>query len=191
MKELVFLLEERSAEAMLKTLLPRILKEDTQFRCIPFEGKQDLEKQMTRKIRAYQNEQARFIVLRDQDSHPDCQEVKRKLLELCAASGKAPRCLVRIACKELETFYLADLQAVEHALEMKGLVRHQHTRKFRTPDRLGSPNRELKSLTGNRYEKVAGSRAIGQHLLLDNTRSPSFYHLITAIQRLENELLQE
>ena len=189
MRELVFLLEERSAEAMLETLLPRVLKPDTQFRCIPFEGKQDLEKQMVRKIRAYQNAQARFIVLRDQDSHPDCRVVKRKLLDLCESTGKASQCLVRIACRELEAFYLADLQAVENALEIKGLVKHQQTKKFRAPDGLGSPSRELRTLTDSRYEKVAGSRAIGKHLLLDNTRSPSFHHLITAIQRLENEPL--
>lgn len=191
MRELVFLLEERSAEAMLEMLLPRILSKGIQFRCIPFEGKQDLEKQMVRKIRAYQNENARFIVLRDQDSHPDCKAVKRKLIELCEISGKEPKCLVRIACKELETFYLADLQAVENALGMKGLSKSQKSKKFRDPDRLGSPSKELKTLTNDRYEKIAGSRAIGKHLQLDNTRSPSFSNLLSAIRRLESELLQE
>lgn len=191
MRELVFLLEEASAKAMLESLLPRMLGQETKFRCIPFEGKQDLEKQMVRKIRGYQNEHARFIVLRDQDNHPDCTVVKRKLLDLCNESGKAGRCLVRIACRELETLYLADLQAVEKALEIQGLARHQGSRKFRAPDALGSPSKELKTLTGNRYEKVAGSRAIGLHLSLDSDRSPSFRNLIAAIRRLENELNQE
>lgn len=191
MRELVFLLEEPSAKAMLESLLPRMLKQDTLFRCIPFEGKQDLEKQLTRRIRAYQNERARFIVLRDQDSHPDCTAVKQGLLDLCDKSGKFARCLVRIACRELEAFYLADLQAVERALEIGGLTRHQSSRKFRSPDGLGSPSRELKTLTRNRYEKVAGSRAIGKHLQLDNARSASFRNLIAAIRRCEDELLRE
>lgn len=191
MRELVFLLEEFSAKAMLESLLPRILNEETAFRCIPFEGKQDLEKQLARKIRAYQNDQARFIVLRDQDSHPDCTQVKARLLELCKQSGKPGKCLVRIACKELEAFYLADLLAVEQALELKALAKQQQVRKFRTPDTLGSPSRELKTLTSNRYEKVAGSRAIGKSLSLDNDRSPSFRNLITAIRRMENELIKE
>ena len=132
MRELVFLLEEPSAKAMLESLLPRMLKQDTLFRCIPFEGKQDLEKQLTRRIRAYQNERARFIVLRDQDSHPDCTAVKQGLLDLCDKSGKFARCLVRIACRELEAFYLADLQAVERALEIDGLTRHQNSRNANT-----------------------------------------------------------
>ena len=76
MRELVFLLEERSAKAMLESLLPRVLHPDVRSRMVPFEGKQDLEKQLTRKIRAYHNPLARFIVLRDQDSHPDCAGLK-------------------------------------------------------------------------------------------------------------------
>ena len=42
MKEIVFLLEEASARAMLETLLPRMLADGIRFRCIVFEGKQDL-----------------------------------------------------------------------------------------------------------------------------------------------------
>jgi len=191
MKELVFLLEEPSAKAMLESLLPRVLNAGTTFRCIPFEGKQDLEKQLTRKIRAYQNPLARFIVLRDQDSHPNCLQVKQRLLKLCHASGKAEKCLVRIACTELEAFYLADLAAVESALNIHGLARQQQSRKFRSPDALGSPSKELQALTKGHYEKVAGSRAIGHHLSLDNQRSPSYRNLLAAIRRMEGELIAE
>ena len=184
MRELVFLLEEDSAKALLESLLPRLLADDYPCRLIAFEGKQDLEKQMIKRIRGYQNPEARFIVLRDQDSYPDCKKVKATLMRRCRESGKAAHCLVRIACTELETFYLADLEAVEAALEMKGLVRHQAARKFRTPDALASPSKELRTITGNRYEKVSGSRAIGSHLKLQNDRSPSFRNLISGIQRM-------
>ncbi|MFZ5756782.1 MAG: DUF4276 family protein [Pseudomonadota bacterium] len=188
MKELVFLLEERSAKSLLESLLPRILRPGTGFRCIPFEGKQDLERQLVRKIRVYQNPHARFIVLRDQDIEPDCQRMKQRLLDLCRDSGKADHCLVRVACRELETFYLADLAAVEGALGLTGLARLQQTRKFRAPDALQNPALELKTLTVKRYEKVAGSRAIGEQLALDNGRSPSFRNLIAGIRRMEAEL---
>lgn len=77
MRELVFLLEEHSARAMLESLLPRILSNDIQYRLIAFEGKQDLEKQLERRIRGYQNSLARFVILRDLDSHPDCRAVKK------------------------------------------------------------------------------------------------------------------
>ena len=189
MRELVFLLEEASAKAMLNALLPRMLDARLTYRLIPFEGKQDLEKQLTRKIRAFQNPHARFIVLRDQDSQPDCTQLKQQLLSLCEAAGKSADCLVRIACRELETFYLADLLAVEQALGIKGLARQQASRKFKAPDGLGSPSRELKMLTGQCYEKVSGSRRIGEFLQIDNPRSPSFANLIKAIRRMERQLL--
>jgi len=35
------------------------------------------------------------------------------------------------------------------------------------------------------------SRAIGQHLNLDNERSPSFRNLVAAIRRLEIELIKD
>jgi hypothetical protein len=167
------------------------LKADTFVRYITFQGKQDLEKQLVRKIRGYQSDKVRFIVLRDLDSHPDCSRLKQRLLNLCIESGRVHQCLVRLACKELESFYLADLLAVETALMIPGLAQKQQSKKFRQPDYLGSPVNELKTLTKNRYQKVAGSRVIGMHLNLDNQRSPSFRHLVTAIRRMENELIAE
>lgn len=189
MKELVFLLEEASAKAMLESLLPRILNPEIKARLIPFEGKQDLEKQMSKRMREYLNPEARFIVLRDQDSAPDCKVVKARLVERCQHAGQAAKSLVRIACKELETFYLADLNAVEQGLSINKLTKHQGAAKFREPDRLGSPSKELTTLTSGRYQKVSGSRAIGKFLDVTNERSSSFKNLIRGIRRMESELL--
>lgn len=187
--ELVFLLEEESAKAMLESLLPRILNPRIKARLIPFEGKQDMEKQMDRRLRGYLNPDARFIVLRDQDSAPDCGAVKARLVEHCRLAGRAAKSLVRIACKELETFYLADLRAVEQGLATGNLSGLQASAKFRAPDKLGSPSRELAALTKGLYQKVSGSRAIGRYLDPDNVRSASFRNFIESIRRMESELL--
>ena len=120
MKELVFMLEEASAGAMLEGLLPRVLDPRVQPRLMVFEGKQDLERQMVRRLRGYLNPQARFIVLRDQDSTPDCRVLKAALMRLCTQAGRDAVSLVRIACHELEAFYLADLRAVEAAWGLAG-----------------------------------------------------------------------
>lgn len=186
MKELVFLLEEESAQAMLEGLLPKLLPEGMTVRHLVFEGKSDLEKQLVKKIQCYRNPEARFIVVRDQDSHPDCTAVKAKLAGLCKQAGK-PEALVRIACRELESFYLADLAAVEKGLELSGLVGHQGNRKYRNPDHLGSPSKELAALTKGRYQKVGGSRAIAPWLAPDNIRSDSFRNLVTGIRRIATE----
>lgn len=187
MSELVFMLEEASARAMLEGLLPKVLPAGITPRYIVFEGKQDLEKQLVRKMRGYRNPDARFVVMRDQDSNPDCKAVKAKLSELCRLAGK-PAALVRIACRELESFYLGDLAAVELGLKITGLVRHQPNKLFREPDRLGSPSKELKTLTKGLYQKVGGSRDIGPHLDLDNTRSASFHNLVAGIRRVSGEM---
>jgi hypothetical protein len=189
MKELVFLVEGEAERNLLDALMPRLFPDGIGYRVIPFQGKQDMEKRMNLRIRGYQNASARFIILRDQDSHADCAVLKQGLMARCRGTGKEAHCLVRIACRELETFYLADLAAVEKALDMPGLARRQGGKKFRDPDHLGSPSRELKALTVNRYEKRAGSRAVGQYLSLDNTRSPSFRNLLAGVQRLSVELL--
>lgn len=184
MKELVFCLEESSAKVMLEGVLPRLLPVGAfVFRFMVFEGKQDLEKQLPRKLKGYCNSEARFLVIRDQDAHPNCVDVKAKLVELCNQAGR-PNALVRIACRELESFYLSDLTAVERGLRIHGLSKLQQTKKFRSPDYLGSPSRELSILTKGKYQKIGGSRSIGVHLQLDNDRSESFSNLISGICRL-------
>lgn len=182
MKELVFLLEEPSAKALLDVLLPRFTPEGVAFRFIVFEGKQDLERQLVRRMRGYLNPQAHFIVVRDQDAG-DCREIKRRLVEKCRESGKE-RFLVRIACRELESWYLADLAAVESGLGLTGLRQRQAGKKYRDPDRLSGPKRELKSLTREAYSEIEGSRAIGPHLDLTNARSRSFVAFLRGIQEI-------
>jgi hypothetical protein len=189
-KELVFLLEEASAKAMLESLLPRILAPDIKPKLIAFEGKSDLEKQMVKRIKGYLNPNARFIVMRDQDSVPDCLILKNALLAKCMESGRQPIPLVRIACRELESFYLADLNAVETAMAIKGLAKQQNSKKFRSPDYLSSPSKELATMTKQLYQKVSDSRTIGLYLEIDNQRSVSFKNLIAGIRHIEQELMK-
>ncbi|MBF0293633.1 MAG: DUF4276 family protein [Magnetococcales bacterium] len=181
MTMLVFLLEEPSAREMLQATLPRLLPE-TAFQCIVFKGKQDLEKQLLPKLRGWLTPDSRFIVLRDQDSG-DCVRIKAHLRSLCQQAGRHD-VLIRIACRELESFYLGDLTAVEKGLGLTGLARHQNTARFRDPDHLANPALELATLTRERYQKVLGSRAIAPHLALDTNRSVSFNALITGIRSL-------
>lgn len=82
-------------KVLLDGLLPRLVP-GLQFLCVPHEGKQDLEKSVPRKLRAWREPGVRFVVLRDKDGG-DCRELKRKLVSLCEAGGY-PNTLVRIAC---------------------------------------------------------------------------------------------
>lgn len=184
MRCLIFLLEEPSAEEMLKGILPRLLPDDVHSEFRVFEGKQDLEKGLSRTIKAWRVPNCTFVVIRDQDSG-DCHAVKEKLIDLCrqAKRNDIP-VLARVACRELESFYLGDLAAVEKGLGVRGLARKQNKQKFRAPDRLGSPSRELALLTSGRYEKMAGSRAIAPHLQIENNKSRSFNILVAGIRKI-------
>jgi len=180
MTTLVFFLEEPSAKEMLLSILPKILPEHVVPRFIVFEGKQDLEKQLVRKLKLWRTPNSHFIVLRDQDAG-DCRKIKGNLREKCKEAGR-PDAIVRIACHELESFYLGDLQAVEKGLAMSGLAKRQNQRKFRQPDNLPNPARELTMLTKKNYQKIAGSRAIGKYLNPEDNRSNSFNVLIKAVR---------
>lgn len=184
MSELVFLLEEASARAMLEGMLPKFLLGGLMVRYIVFEGKQDLEKQLVRRLRGYRTPGARFVILRDKDAS-DCHAVKKRLLQLCQQADR-PEALVRIACHELESWYLGDLKAVERGLGVQGLASKQGNRKYREPDRLTNASQELIKLTGSRYHKIGGSRSIGPYLSLDTNRSHSFAVFVAGLKRIIN-----
>lgn len=189
--KLVFLLEEESAKAMLESILPRLLPPPFSFeeniQIITFEGKQDLEKRLEKRLRGYLIPDTKFIIMRDQDSEDDCRKVKEKLLMLCQKSGKRSSCLVRIVCRELESFYLGDLQAVDRAFNLDGkLVHLQKNRKFKAPDNLTNAKQELKKLVPE-YQQISGSREIGKFLSFDDNKSISFNYLIQGIKKLIEE----
>ena len=187
MKSLVFFLEEYSARVMLEGLLPRFLPDGWIVRYIVFEGKQDLEKQLFRKLRAWRLPGCEFVVLRDKDSG-DCVRIRQGLVEKCDRAGK-PDTLVRIAIHELESWYLGDLAAVETGLELRNLARKQTGRKFREPDRIAGPAHEIRELTNKKYQKISGSRAIGRHLSLTNNCSRSFMKFISGVRNITQAAL--
>jgi len=185
MSEIVFFLEERSAEAMLDGLLPRLLPPEIHHRCVVFEGKQDLERQMVRRMRGYRTPESRFLVLRDQDAG-DCSIIKATLKAKCDEAGH-PGAVVRIACRDLERWYLADLAAVERGLTVTGIQQLQNRRTYRAPDATMTPSRVLTRIVPQ-YQKIAGSRAIGPHLDLSNRRSRSFAHFVAAVRRIAGDM---
>ncbi len=169
---------------MLKGILPKIISSDIQTKFIVFEGKQNLEKQLERRLRLWQVPNSVFLIMRDQDSG-DCKTIKNNLLDKVKNSRKESSTLVRIACHELESFYLGDLDAIEKGLSINGLSKQQLKSKYRNPDNLSNASEELYRLTKNKYQKISGSREIGPHLKTDGTnKSKSFNILIKGIMRL-------
>lgn len=183
MSHFYFLLEEPSMEEALHGILPRLLPEDVTYQCIPHEGKQDLVKSIPRKIRGLTQKPGDyyFVILHDQDSS-DCIELKQKLLEKASAADP-DKLLVRIVCRELESWYLGDLQAVDSAYPGANLAKLQEKRKFRAPDGLVKPSNEIKKLVPD-FQKIDGARRIGRLLNLESNKSKSFLVFVSGLNRL-------
>ncbi|MDR2669385.1 MAG: DUF4276 family protein [Desulfovibrio sp.] len=92
--------------------------------------------------------------------------------------------LVRIACRELEGFYLGDLAAVERGLGRTGLASSQHRKRYRDPDKPADPSGLLKRITRGDYQHIAGSRSIAGYLSIAENKSYSFRILVEGIRKL-------
>ncbi len=183
MSRVVFLLEEYSMKVLLDGLLPRLFP-GLPFLCVPHEGKQDLEKSIPRKLRAWREPGVRFVVVRDNDG-ADCRAVKQNLVQLTLAGGRADT-LVRIACQELESWYFGAPHALANAFERPNLRRLADKARFRDSDAIDQPARALAEQV-EEFQKVSGARRMAQALTREN-RSRSFQVLISGIDGLAPEI---
>ncbi len=181
MKTIVFLLEEPSAQDALQGFLPAILPPNVTTEYLVFEGKQDLERLLVRRIRGWLKPNSAFVVLRDQDNG-DCRVIKEKLSALCRETGK-PQTVVRIACKTLESWFVGDWDSVSTAFEQPKLANLKRKAIYQDPDRLGNPVTELRKVIPD-YQKRDGARRIGPLLEPTRNRSRSFQVFVEAVQRL-------
>ena len=174
---LVFLLEEASMKEFLDLLLPRILPSDIAFQTIPHQGKSDLQKSIPIKIKNWNISDTKFVI----EDSADCRELKAKLLQLSEAKDK--EVLVRIACKELESWYLGDLSALEKAYHMKNLQILSGKKLYRDPDKIANPKQELKKLIPA-HQQLSGARKIAPLIDIENNTSESFRFFIKGVQKL-------
>jgi hypothetical protein len=152
-------------------LLPRLVPAHVHPRYLVFEGKQDLEGQLVRRLRGWQVPDSAFVVLRDQDAG-DCRVVRTRLASLVEESRRSPS-LVRVACRELESWILGDWHAVAEAFDRPDLADLARKDLYREPDRLVRPVDELRKHLAD-YQKRDGARRVGPLLDPRRNRSHSF-----------------
>lgn len=181
MKHLVFLLEEPSARDLLEGLLPKLLPATIYPYYFVFEGKQDLEAQMVRRLRGWRKPDSAFVILRDQDA-AECRKVKKRLADLVAESERAPS-LVRVACRELESWIVGDWQAIAQAFERPELSAHGRKEAHRTPDLLVRPVEAIRRYVPE-YQKRDGARRVGPLLDPARNQSESFRAFCSGVKAL-------
>jgi hypothetical protein len=170
MSRLVFLVEERSMANFLEVWLARE-HPNLPFLCLPHEGKSDLRRSIPRKLRAWREPGVRFVVIIDNDGG-DCEALKAELVELCHQAGRDDA-LIRIACQELEAWYLGDPEALGVAFSDHALPPKLRKARFRNPDAIPRPSDELARLFPA-FQKVSGARAVAAHIDIVRNKSVSF-----------------
>ena len=181
MTKLVFLVEEPSMADLLDGLLPRLFPA-LRFQCVPHDGKQDLEKSIPRKLRAWREPGVRFVVARDQDS-ADCRQVKARLIELCRNGGRSDA-LVRVVCRELEAWYVGDPEALVQAFPgaRRPLLRELRRARYRNPDTVVRPSEAIAKQIPE-FQKRLGARRMADHLSRGNC-SRSFQVFLEGVECL-------
>jgi len=180
MSRLVLLLEEYSMKVLLDGLLPRLFPQ-LLFLCVPHEGKQDLEKSIPRKLRAWKEPGVQFVVVRDNDG-ADCRKLKAKLVKLCKDGCRADA-LVRIACQELEAWYFGDPDSLAEAFEEPSLRAIGSKAPYRDPDMIQQPATALVELAPA-FQKVSGARAMAPRLSAERNSSQSFRVFVEGIGKI-------
>lgn len=196
------LLEGTSDVPVVKEIVTRrfLLKEDIHFRIHPHRGKGTLPQnplakpdpkcrglldQLPAKLRGYSYLPDGYcvIVLVDADS-TDCKELKKSLVDLYEKLDKRPGCvLFRIAVEEIESWFLADSNAVQSAYPRSKTSRIP-------PDSIIGAWERLAEVLGlnpqdcDGGDKYEWSASISPHLNLDQPKSPSLKAFINGIKRL-------
>ncbi len=185
MPRIEILTEELSMQAVLEIILPKIVSSNwtlgQNYFIRAHEGKNDLQKSIPKKIKVFSHyhEPAGVIIVHDQDSN-DCKVLKSKLSDICSSNGECA-VLIRIACRELESWFLGDMKAIQSAYPRFKIEKFIRKDKFRNPDNLNAAE-ELKIILPE-FQKIASARAISEHLALhtDENKSESFKQFVTGI----------
>lgn len=187
MDRIEFLVEEPSIAAVLKKLLPQILPApwtlDENYFIREHNGKSDLRRSIPNKLNGFgriPNQVTGFVIVQDQDSN-DCRILKQELIQICEKNTSVNiRYLVRIVCRELESWYIGDVNAL-HAVFPRFDVNNARLAKFRDPDRCVNPKNELKKIIGE-YSQIATAKEMGQHMDIAINKSISFNQFITGVK---------
>jgi len=191
-EHLEILVEERSMEAFLRELLPRIIGDQATFNIYPSQGKADLLQNLPARLEGYAKWLPmgwRVVVVVDRDDD-DCVLLKHKMEEAATKAGLLTRragrgsrewqVATRIAIEELEAWYFGDWEAVRTIYpRVSRTIPDQAI--YRDPD-------GIKGGTWERLERVmqkAGyfesglrktdvGRSLGKHIEPARNRSRSF-----------------
>lgn len=199
-----FFLEEPSAEAALKYILPKILSSDVICFFHAFEGKDDMLEELPKFMKGHKwiPNDWRIFVLIDEDRR-DCHQLKERLEAAAHEAGFVTKSSAdsngdfqvvnRIAIEELEAWFFGDVEAL-HAAYPKIPKNLQSKARFRNPDTIqGGTYEALRDLLiekkyyRERIPKTTVAQRIAQHMEPNRNRSKSFQVFIEGLKACVGE----
>ena len=204
---LEFLLEEPSAEAVLRTILPKILSGNISYDFFVFKGKEHLLKNLPERLKTYRqwiSDDWRIFVLIDED-RKDCHELKAKLEQAAheagfvtkssAAENEDFQVVNRLAIEELEAWFFGDVEAL-HAAYPRVSQNLQYQERYRDPDAIqGGTYEALERLLirqnyfRERIPKPTVAQNIAQHMEPSRNRSKNFQVFVEGLKACVGEEL--
>lgn len=200
------LLEEPSAELALRIILPRMIphaEEHVNYELRVFSGKDDLLRKLPSRLRGYstwaRNGDVRILTLVDRDDD-NCVALKEKINRIAVDAGltlhqsgspaSGGSFKARIACEEIEAWFLGDPVAIRSAYP-KVAKTFEHRASFRDVDSIrgGTWERMERLLQdagyfSNGLRKLELARTLAPLLNLEANSSASFNHFRRAVKEL-------
>lgn len=194
------LVEEPSAEAAMRVLLPRMLGE-VSFAIYPHLCKDELLEMLPARLRGYAPwlpNNWRILVVLDRDDD-ECVALKERLESMAHHAGLATRSrperarfsvINRVVIEELEAWYFGDWEAVRRA-DPRVEPNIPAQAKYRAPDSIAGGTWEAfeRVLQAAGYfttglRKIEAARAVAQHMVPGRNTSPSFRALRDALAEM-------
>jgi hypothetical protein len=176
--DIVVFVEEPSAYEIARAVVRKLGLLD-RVTILKHRGAGDLERSFAGKIANDPHPSSKFLILRDADNR-DCNALKRELWERIAR-GKRGRSVIRIACQELESWYLAQPAALAAAGALASEIPKR--RLSGNVDAIADPKRIFLRHACIRGQ-IEHARRIGPCLDIDSKRSASFKHFVAGLRRL-------
>jgi hypothetical protein len=183
--------EEKSLEICLNNLLPKIISNHfNKVKIRAHSGKEDLKKALKSTIPTISKvENVRILITIDQDKE-DCRKLKEDIKKII---GENCRCefKIRIICKELESWFFGDLEALATAYPRLKIEKYYNKTKFKNVDLIEKPSKELvkilEKIYNKKFSKTELCEKISPNLDLLRNTSDSFKQAIQAIKILTTE----
>lgn len=191
---IVFLVEDRSMAVFLTGVLERLSFPKTAYQIKPYNGKEDLTRNLAKVVPSWAKRAKCIVILLDRD-HQDCITLKYSVLS--KLKGCTCPCFVRLACRELESWFLGDMEAIAKCSTRFNQARYKNKAKFRNVDELPTkPSDELEKLLPDWEERYFGSKPkfaeqMGKVISLepDLNCSHSFKVFLRTLSSLKNSVV--